>query len=186
MLLIETLLITIGLSMDSLAVSMAGGAVLHTCRLGHICRIAIVMALFQGGMTLIGYLFGTGFDKYIHAFDHWVAFGLLCYLGGRMLYEDLKEKEDAKSFNPLSNKTLIGMAFATSIDALAIGISFAVLHTPILLQAAIIAAGTFVFSAAGVYFGNHFGKRTKLKLNIFGGIILIAIGAKILIEHLFF
>ena len=153
MLYIEVLLLAIGLSMDSLAVSVTGGAVL---------KIASVLGIFQAGMTVIGYTMGLGFEKYICAFDHWIAFTLLLYLGGKMIYDSTKEEEEDGKFDPLCNRTLC------------------------LLQASTIGVVTFAISAFGVYFGNRFGKRIDLKLDLIGGLILIGIGTKILIEHVFF
>ena len=171
MLYIEVLLLAIGLSMDSLAVSVTGGAVLkNNCTAGNIIKIASVLGIFQAGMTVIGYTMGLGFEKYICAFDHWIAFTLLLYLGGKMIYDSAKEEEED----------------ATSIDALAVGISLAILKSPLLLQASTIGVVTFAISAFGVYFGNRFGKRIDLKLDLIGGLILIGIGTKILIEHVFF
>ena len=161
MLYIEVLLLAIGLSMDSLAVSVTGGAVLKSnCTAGNIIKIASVLGIFQAGMTVIGYTMGLGFEKYICAFDHWIAFTLLLYLGGKMIYDSTKEE--------------------------AVGISLAILKSPLLLQASTIGVVTFAISAFGVYFGNRFGKRIDLKLDLIGGLILIGIGTKILIEHLFF
>ena len=177
MLYIEVLLLAIGLSMDSLAVSVTGGAVLKSnCTAGNIIKIA----------SVIGYTMGLGFEKYICAFDHWIAFTLLLYLGGKMIYDSTKEEEEDGKFDPLCNRTLCGLGIATSIDALAVGISLAILKSPLLLQASTIGVVTFAISAFGVYFGNRFGKRIDLKLDLIGGLILIGIGTKILIEHLFF
>lgn len=186
MLFIEILLLAVGLSMDSLAVSVTGGAVIRNCTAGNIVKIAAVLGFFQASMTAIGYLAGMGFEKYICAFDHWIAFSLLLYLGGKMIYDGMKNEEDDCKFNPLCNKTLCGLGIATSIDALAVGISLAILKTPILLEAATIGVVTFAFSAFGVYFGSRFGHKVDLKLDLIGGIILIAIGGKILVEHTFF
>ena len=180
MLYIEVLLLAIGLSMDSLAVSVTGGAVLN------IIKISSVLGIFQAGMTVIGYTMGLGFEKYICAFDHWIAFTLLLYLGGKMIYDSTKEEEEDGKFDPLCNRTLCGLGIATSIDALAVGISLAILKSPLLLQASTIGVVTFAISAFGVYFGNRFGKRIDLKLDLIGGLILIGIGTKILIEHVFF
>ena len=160
MLYIEVLLLAIGLSMDSLAVSVTGGAVLkNNCTAGNIIKIASVLGIFQAGMTVIGYTMGLGFEKYICAFDHWIAFTLLLYLGGKMIYDSTKEEEED---------------------------SLAILKSPPLLQASTIGVVTFAISAFGVYFGNRFGKRIDLKLDLIGGLILIGIGTKILIEHVFF
>jgi len=190
MLYIEVLLLAIGLSMDSLAVSVTRRRrpLLKNdppARL-YIIKIASVLGIFQAGMTVIGYTMGLGFEKYICAFDHWIAFTLLLYLGGKMIYDSTKEEEEDGKFDPLCNRTLCGLGIATSIDALAVGISLAILKSPLLLQASTIGVVTFAISAFGVYFGNRFGKRIDLKLDLIGGLILIGIGTKILIEHLFF
>jgi len=180
----DILLITVGLSMDSLVVSIVGGATAQKCRLRDVLKIAVVMGIFQGGLTAAGYMCGVGFEQYIGAFDHWVAFGLLSYLGGKMIYEELFKRDDERTFDLLNMRTLIYMAFATSIDAIAVGISLAFLRSPIVWQSVIIGGGTFIASAFGVCFGRRFGRRTNLKLGIVGGIILIGIGIKILIEHI--
>ena len=174
---IEIVLLAIGLSMDSLAVSVTGGALIQHYRPHH--------TVFQAGMTVIGYVAGLSFKKYITAFDHWIAFGLLLYLGGKMVYESRQKKQDECHTDPLSYKTLCGLAIATSIDALAVGISLACLESAIALAALTIGVVTFLLSAFGVYFGNRFGRKVDLKLDLIGGLILIAIGAKILIEHLY-
>ncbi|MDR1332667.1 MAG: manganese efflux pump MntP family protein [Tannerella sp.] len=182
---LEVLLITVGLSMDSLVVCLVGGAAIRNCRVWHVLKIAFVMGLFQGGLTLGGYLFGLGFERYVYAFDHWVAFGLLAYLGGRMIYDEAGRKEAKHSIDLLRNRTLVYMSFATSIDAIAVGVSLAMLHSPIIWQAAIIGGGTFVAAACGVYVGHRFGRRARVKLvGIAGGLILIGTGTKILLEHL--
>lgn len=181
----EIILLAVGLSMDSLAVSVTGGAVIRNCTAGNIVKIASVLGVFQAGMTAVGYLMGLGFEQYIRAFDHWIAFCLLFYLGGKMIYDGLNQTDEDCKFNPLCNKTLCGLGIATSIDALAVGISLAVLKNPLMLEAATIGAVTFAFSAFGVFFGSRFGRKIDLKLDVIGGMILIAIGIKILIEHLF-
>lgn len=186
MLFIEIILLAIGLSMDSLAVSVTGGAVLRHCSASAIIRIATVMGLFQAGFTALGYGAGLGFQQYICAFDHWIAFILLAYLGGKMILESRKEEEDQKRVDLLKGKTLCTLAVATSIDALAVGISLALLQEPLLLLTLTIGIVTFLFSAAGVLIGSRFGERVNLPFDLIGGIILVAIGVKILIEHLYF
>ena len=187
MLFIDILLLAIGLSMDSLAVSITSGTVLkHKCTAGHIIKIASVLAIFQAGLTVVGYTLGYGFEKHIKAFDHWIAFSLLLYLGGKMIYDSTQIKIEDKKFNPLNNKTLCGLGIATSIDALAVGISLAIINSPLLILAVTIGIVTFIFSAFGVYFGYRFGQKVNLRLDLIGGIILIGIGTKILIEHLFY
>jgi putative Mn2+ efflux pump MntP len=182
---INTFLIAIGLSMDSLVVSIVGGATIRDCRLCHVLKIALVMAIFQGGLTLVGYFVGASFAPYIHAFDHWVAFGLLAYLGGKMIYEELSPRETERTIDLLHNRTLVCLSLATSIDAMAVGVSLAILQSPILWQTVAIGSGTFAAAAVGVCAGHRFGKKAKVTLvSLAGGAILIGIGFKILLEHL--
>ena len=183
---IEIVLLAVGLSMDSLAVSVTGGALIQNYRHHHMLKIGCVMGVFQAGMTIAGYLAGMSFKKYITAFDHWIAFLLLLYLGGKMIHESTQEQEEDCKTNPLCYKTLCGLGIATSIDALAVGLSLACIESAIALEALTIGIVTFLFSAFGVYFGNYFGRKIDLKLDLIGGLILIGIGTKILIEHLYF
>lgn len=183
---IEIVLLAVGLSMDSLAVSVTGGALIQNYKHRHMLKIGCVMGVFQAGMTLAGYLAGMSFKKYITAFDHWIAFILLLYIGSKMIYESTRDREEDNKTNPLRFKTLCGLGVATSIDALAIGISLACLESTIALEALTIGVVTFLISAFGVYFGHHFGRKIDLKLDLIGGLILIAIGTKILIEHIYF
>ncbi len=181
----EILLIAIGLSMDSLAVSITCGIILKQFQIKHIFRIALFMGLFQGVMPLIGWLAGISFQKYINSYDHWIAFGLLVYLGGKMLYEGIFSKDDdSKCFDPTRIVTLLGLAIATSIDALAVGLSFALLKIEVIEPVIIIGITTFILSFIGAAFSSKFGHRINLKMEIIGGIILIGIGIKILVEHL--
>ncbi len=183
---LEILLLAVGLSMDSLAVSVAGGAVIRRCTAGGMMKIGLFMGVTQAGLTVVGYLLGAGFQRYIMAFDHWIAFLLLLYLGGKMVWESRKGTEEECHTDLLDNKTLLGMSVATSIDALAVGISLALLDSEIVLQASLIGVVTFLMSVFGVYFGSNFGRRIDLRLDLIGGLILIGIGVKILLEHLFF
>lgn len=172
--------------MDSLAVSVTGGAIIRNCTFTNIMKVGTVMGVFQAGMTIIGYAAGMTFEKYITSYDHWIAFGLLLYLGSKMIYDStLNNKEECEQ-DLLCNKTLCGLAIATSIDTLAIGVSLAILNTTILLHASTIGVVTFLFSAFGVYFGSQVGNKVDLRLDLIGGVILIAIGAKILAEHTLF
>ena len=185
MLFIETMILAAGLSMDSLAVSITGGVVIRRCTAGGVMKIASTMGIFQAGMTVLGYLLGVGFEQYIAGFDHWIAFFLLLFIGLKAIYESYQDKEDDGPVrNPLCGKTLYGLAMATSIDAFAVGISLAILNYSILMCATTIGIITFVFSAVGVYFGNHFGRKMNLNVDLIGGVILICIGIKILLEHL--
>lgn len=179
----EIILLAIGLSMDSLAVSVTSGSIIKTCSMRNVLKIGIIFAAFQAGMTVTGYLCGIGFRQLIEAFDHWIAFILLLYLGGKMIKDSFSEKEEDEKVNPLCMKTLCGLGIATSIDALAVGISLALLKTPLVPVASIVAIVTLIFSMSGVVLGHNIGRKIDLKLDLIGGIILIAIGAKILIEH---
>lgn len=184
MLLLDTMILAAGLSMDSLAVSITGGVVIRRCSLRNVMKIASTMGIFQASMTVLGYLLGIGFEKYITGFDHWIAFLLLSFIGLKAIYESFQDKEEEAPRNPLCNRTLCGLAVATSIDAFAVGISFAILNYNIMMRATTIGIITFVFSAFGVYFGTHFGKRLNWNVDLIGGVILILIGLKILLEHL--
>ena len=179
---ISILLIAVGLAMDSLAVSISGGLFMRPFCMRQSLRLALTMGIFQGGMTLLGWLMGVSFSSYITAFDHWIAFILLGFLGGKMIYESFGEEET--TISSFSTKTLLTLGVATSIDALAVGVSMAFLKTSIYFPAFIIGFVTFALSLIGVISGYRFGKIKGINVELFGGIILIAIGVKILIEHL--
>ncbi|MCR9011510.1 manganese efflux pump MntP [Gabonibacter chumensis] len=178
---ITMFMIAVGLAMDSLAVSISGGIFMKPFWLKQAMKLALTMGVFQGGMTLAGWALGVSFSSYITAYDHWIAFILLSFLGGKMIYESFQKEKS--SFASLSNKTLLTLGVATSIDALAVGISMAFLKVSIYLPSFIIGFTTFVLSLAGVCFGYRFGKIKGINVELLGGIILIAIGTKILIEH---
>ncbi|HJV77913.1 MAG TPA: manganese efflux pump, partial [Paludibacter sp.] len=148
--------------------------------------MALLFGFFQGLMPLIGYSLGVGFAGYMKTFDHWVAFGLLALIGGKMLIEGLKYKDpdSDETPNPFKSSLLISLAVATSIDALATGIVFIPYANLIWIAIAIIGIISFLFTFIGMYIGVHFGKRFHVKVEALGGIILIGIGLKILIEHL--
>ena len=179
---ISILLIAVGLAMDSLAVSISGGIVMRPFCMRQSLRLALTMGIFQGGMTLLGWLMGVSFSSYITAFDHWIAFILLGFLGGKMIYESFGEEET--TISSFSTKTLLTLGVATSIDALAVGVSMAFLKTSIYFPAFIIGFVTFSLSLIGVISGYRFGKIKGVNVELLGGIILITIGVKILIEHL--
>ena len=179
---ISILLIAVGLAMDSLAVSISGGIVMRPFCMRQSLRLALTMGIFQGGMTLLGWLMGVSFSSYITAFDHWIAFILLGFLGGKMIYESFGEEET--TISSFSTKTLLTLGVATSIDALAVGVSMAFLKTSIYFPAFIIGFVTFALSLIGVISGYRFGKIKGINVELFGGIILISIEVKILIEHL--
>ena len=149
-------------------------------------KIAFSLALFQGTMPVIGWLIGDTFKEMIMQADHWFAFGLLLFLGIRMIYEGRIPPQKKKIKNPTRWRVLVGMSVATSIDALAIGIGFSFFVEQILFPAVLIGTVTFVVSLSGIYMGRKLGTRLAGIAEIAGGIILILIGTKILIEHLFF
>ena len=148
---ISILLIAVGLAMDSLAVSISGGIVMRPFCMRQSLRLALTMGIFQGGMTLLGWLMGVSFSSYITAFDHWIAFILLGFLGGKMIYESFGEEET--TISSFSTKTLLTLGVATSIDALAVGVSMAFLKTSIYFPAFIIGFVTFALSLIGVISG---------------------------------
>ena len=180
----EILLIAVGLAMDATAVSMTNGM---CYRLNYRKTLATAgsFGLFQGIMPLIGYFIGGLFINQISAFDHWVALALLAFIGGKMVWEGFHH-DDACPVRPFSFGMLMMQAVATSIDALAVGVGFAAVQTNIWIAVVIIAAVTFLFSAESVLIGIRIGDKLNAKAEIFGGAILIAIGLKIFIEHMWF
>ncbi len=183
---ISIIIIAIGLSMDSFAVSITNGLTIRDLNVKRILMISFSLAFFQGLMPLIGWLAGIGIERYIREFDHWIAFLLLLFIGGKMIYEGLLRKNGIEKDTELKILTLIGQSFATSIDAFAVGISFAFLNSSIVTPVLLIGLVTFIVSMIGLQLGKYFGKRIGKSVEIFGGIVLIGIGVKILIEHLYF
>jgi manganese efflux pump family protein len=176
-------ILAVALAMDSVAVSIAMGSKYKRLRLPKILFIAAVFGVFQGVMPLAGYLIGISFTDYVQVYDHWIAFVLLVGLGGKMLYEAYQDEFD-EEVTDLSAKTLITLAIATSIDAMAVGVTFAFLQTDIYTASAIIALVTFVLCWMAIYVGKKLGSFLESKAEMVGGIILIGLGCKILIEHL--
>ena len=182
---IEILLIGVGLSMDAFAVAICQGLSMTRIKWGHALTVGLYFGGFQALMPFIGWMLGSQFAARIQSFDHWVAFILLMLIGGNMLREALSgEAEDAAIGAGLDHKKLFLMAIATSIDALAIGITFAFLDTAILPACGIIGTTTFCISVAGVAVGCWFGARYRQRAEITGGVILVLLGCKILLEHL--
>ena len=185
---ITLFLMGVGLAMDAFAVSICKGLSMRKVNKKQCFIIALFFGGFQALMPLIGWLLGSSFEQYITGVDHWVAFVLLAFIGGKMLYESFKTDSEAVEIKqmdpPLDLKELLILAIATSIDALAVGITFAFLDTPIVEAIIIIGVTTFLISAAGVYVGNFAGNRYQKKAELAGGVILILIGLKILLEHL--
>lgn len=179
----ELLIIAIGVSMDAFAVSICKGLSVCSIRPKHAGMTALWFGGFQALMPLAGYFLGVSFADFVSDVDHWIAFILLGIIGGNMIKESFG-KEECCSVNPdFSFRTMLPMAVATSIDALAIGVSFAFLKVNIWSAVAVIGVTTALFSGAGVYIGNIFGNRYKSKAEFAGGFILIAMGLKILLEH---
>lgn len=194
---VELLLLGISLCFDTFAVSLTGGICMGIkLNIWQTLKIILTFALFQMGLTMVGWLLGTGFYVYIERIDHWIAFGLLIYIGGGMLLEGIRGKEESEcqecgksKTNLLNPKTLCVLAVATSIDALAVGISLAMVSLS-LLKLVIGMTSIFLFTALASYIGLNGGRamgdRLGSKPELIGGLILVAIGVKILLEHLVF
>lgn len=180
----DILLVALGLSMDAFAVSVCKGLSTDKLKPKHYILIGIWFGGFQALMPTVGYFLGSAFEKYITSFDHWIAFVLLGLIGVNMIREGVS-KEEEKSDDSFSFKSMLVLAVATSIDALAVGITFALL-SDVNIPVAVSAIGivTFILSCIGLKIGNVFGMKFKSKAEIAGGVILIIIGTKILLEHL--
>ena len=178
------LFMAVGLSMDAFAVSVVTGSIYRELKVRHALRMALFFGGFQAGMPIIGFLAGLSLRGLISAYDHWIAFGLLMFVGGKMIYESLKIESAEKNLDPSNLLVLLALSVATSIDALAIGITLSMLTTSIMGAAAVIGLVTFALSYAGILIGKRFGHFFESKIEILGGLILIAIGIKIVIQHL--
>lgn len=198
---LSIVLIAVGLSMDAFAVSVTNGIIIRELKLNHALRVGLFFGVFQALMPLAGWLAGFQFKDYIVSIDHWIAFGLLALIGGKMIHEAFDEgAEEPETIDemcevalsnqgtvckdPLRASRLLVLAVATSIDALAVGISFAFLQVSIAWSVTVIGLITFIICVAGVYIGKKFGGLLKKKAEIAGGVILIGIGLKILAEHM--
>ncbi|MEG4270396.1 MULTISPECIES: manganese efflux pump MntP family protein [unclassified Microcoleus] len=179
-----TVLLSLGLAADAFAVAVSSGFAIKHMKVNKAFKIALFFGGFQALMPLIGWLLGLSFSFLITPIDHWIAFGILSFIGGRMIYESLQNEECEKKFNPLDTGTLITLSVATSIDALAVGIGFAVLKTSIGPVVSAIGFITFFVVFAGVFIGHKCGKLFGNKIEFLGGVILIAIGSNILFSHL--
>lgn len=185
----EIFLLALGLSVDTFVVSLSGGVCSGKINFAKMVGIATVFALFQTGFTFVGWFLGYSVIDLISEIDHWIAFALLCYIGGRMIYSSVKEKDDAKCINLSDTRTLVMASVATSIDALAVGISFAMLSLPgikFITALILILIITAIASIIGLFSGNRVGALFGKRSEIAGGAVLIIIGIKILVEHLFF
>ncbi|NLE20428.1 MAG: manganese efflux pump [Clostridiales bacterium] len=181
----ELLALSAGLAMDAFAVALCKGACMGDSReRGESLAIAASFGFFQALMPLLGYLLGSAFSRYIHAFDHYVAFGLLAFIGARLILESRRSQGEELVCKPLRFLELMALSVATSIDALAAGIAFAMLETDIWRAVGVIGAVTFALSYLAVLAGRRFGARLQAKAQLLGGAALILIGLKVLVEHL--
>lgn len=187
-LLLTAIVLGTGLAMDAFAVSVSNGMTLIQMKVRYAVKTALFFGFFQFLMTALGWLTGIGFSRFVESYAHWIAFFLLFYIGGKMLYETLADKDEGgQTENPLAFRTLTVLAIATSIDALLVGVGFAAGNmglTAMLSSGGVIGAVTFCISFAGVLLGRKTGAHLHNKAGIFGGLILILIGFKILLEGL--
>ena len=183
----EIFMIGVGLSMDAFAASVCKGLNMRRMNIKNMLVIGLFFGGFQALMPVVGWVLGKQFENYITSVDHWVAFALLVFIGGKMIYdvfEDKGEDDYGEKTDRVDVKEIFTLAIATSIDALAVGISFAFLQVDIVKAASVIGITTFLLSAAGVAVGNIFGAKYEKKATLAGGIILVLIGLKILLEHM--
>ena len=177
------LLVALGLAMDAFAVSIAHGMTIQKQRVASGLKMATAFGVFQSIMPALGWLAGLSFIELISGFDHWLAFILLAVIGGRMVYRARTNPTQEKE-TKLTASLLLILAIATSIDALAVGLSFSLLRVPIATPVVVIGVVAFLLSLAGFYFGNKIGQVFEKRIQVIGGVVLIAIGIKILLEHL--
>ncbi len=184
--LITIIIIALGLAMDAFAVSVVSGSAYKQLNVKHAFRIAVFFGGFQAFMPLIGSLAGLTVKEYIANYDHWIAFALLSAVGGKMIYESFKIAPARENFNPANILVLLVLSVATSIDALAVGITLSFLAVSIATAVVIIGLVTFVLSYLGVLLGKNFGHFFENKIQTLGGLVLIGLGAKTMLEHLLF
>jgi manganese efflux pump family protein len=176
--------VAVGLAMDAFAVSIGAGLTLKTVDARQTFRLAWHFGLFQALMPIIGWLAGLSVERWIAPVDHWIAFGLLAVIGGKMIYEALKDDEETRRGDPTKGWSLVLLSVATSIDALAVGLSLALLDVSIWWPAVVIGLVAGAFTTMGMQLGKRFGALLGRRMEVVGGIVLIAIGVKILVEHL--
>ncbi|MBW2222203.1 MAG: manganese efflux pump [Deltaproteobacteria bacterium] len=181
---ITIIAIAFGLAMDAFAVSITSGITIKNLKINNALKIALFFGLFQAIMPLVGWLAGLSLKDFISEIDHWIAFGLLSFIGCKMIYESITVQSNEKQIDPLNVYVLLMLSVATSIDALAVGVSFAFLKVSIVTPVIIIGTLTFLLSYLGVYIGDRIGHFFENKIEIAGGLLLIGIGLKILIESL--
>jgi putative Mn2+ efflux pump MntP len=179
----EILLVAVGLAMDCFSVAITSGLIMKEKKPNFALKVGASFGFFQSIMPVIGWLGGTSLLDLISGVDHWIAFALLSLIGGKMLFEAIKRKSGEEKADPSSGHVLLTLSVATSIDALAVGVGFAFLRVAILFPVVVIGIIAFVMSFFGVYLGDRFGQYFGTKIEIVGGLILIGIGIKILLEH---
>ena len=182
--LLSIITIAVGLAMDTFAVSIVTGAAYKQLHIRHTLRMAGFFGGFQAFMPVVGYLAGLSVRQYVENYDHWIAFGILAAVGLKMIYESFKIKEEKITPNPANLMVVLVLAVATSIDALAVGVTISLITNAIALAVIIIGAVTFGMSFAGVYIGKRFGHFFEGGIEIVGGLVLIALGVKIVIQHI--
>ena len=180
------LALAVALAMDAFAVALVTGLSLRPLRASQLARMALAFGLFQAGMPVIGWFAGKVVYRYISAVDHWIAFGLLVFVGGKMVYEAIRGDDDqkGKAGDPTRGMALFILAIATSIDALAVGLSLSMIGQPIAFAALVIGLVCAGFTATGMLLGRRIGAWWGPRVEVFGGLILVGIGVKILVEHL--
>ncbi len=176
--------IGVALAMDCFAISIATGITVKDLHIGHALRIALFFGGFQAIMPTVGFYAGRGVSQFISGWDHWVVFAVLTFIGGRMIYESFRIGRAGNSGSILNLFTLFVLSIATSLDALAVGFSFALMRDAILIPVLVIGLVTFTLSLVGMAIGERLGHFFEKKIEIVGGVILVAIGVKILLEHL--
>lgn len=188
MTILEIIILSISLAMDCFTVSIACGTIIKNYKWRNIFSIALSFGIFQALMPLLGWFLSNGFQKYIESFDHWIAFGLLAFIGIRMVIESFKKDDDDKSIDPMNYKVTLTLSVATSVDALAVGISFALINMnsikSILFPITMIGFVSFLMSIIGYIIGVTFGRKYNFRMELWGGLLLIIIGIKILFEHI--
>ena len=182
--LIELFLLAVGLSMDAFAVAICIGLTIPKITIKKALIVGLYFGIFQAVMPIIGYFAATIFAERIIAYSSWIAFGLLCFIGGKMIFDSFKKEEISNKEHSLKASQMLPLAIATSIDALAVGVSFAFLEVRIIPAVSLIGVTTLIISMIGVKIGNVFGIRFKSQAQLLGGIILVLLGLKILLEGL--
>ncbi|HBG07013.1 MAG: hypothetical protein A2075_17025 [Geobacteraceae bacterium GWC2_58_44] len=178
--------IALALAMDAFAVALAAGAVINPITRRHLFRLGFHFGLFQALMPIGGWLLGMTVQKWISSYDHWIAFGLLAVVGGRMIHQALDEEEDKSASDPTRGLTMVMLSVATSIDALAVGLSLAMLNVSVWFPAAVIGVVAGILTVCGMLLGRRLGNDWGKRVEVCGGLVLCLIGLKILLEHTLF